>query len=347
MSHRTEGVSQQPAAAHRHAHYRRPMTEYLRPRDVHFDELVDWPFPPHDHHWKDLRVRHVDEGPRDAPVMLLLHGMPTWAYLYRDMIPPLVEAGYRCIAPDHLGFGRSDKPTDPAWYSIARHTEVLTSLVTALDLRDVTLVCQDWGGPIGLAQAAMMPDRFRRLIVMNTWLHHPEFEYSPDIRNWIAMWHEGGVFHRERPNVACVPLLSGGLAPADVLFGAITGGVDPELEGDAARNYAAWAAPFRDLPDQAFNGARWFPLSIPLDDYDSGNGAAQTFHHRTLLSSWSNPVHFVWGGADPIFTETWGRAWAESMGATFDLLADAGHFLQNTHGAVIVDTILRRIAEEG
>ena len=101
--------------------------------------------------------------------------MPDWAYLYRTLIPGLVDAGYRCIAPDHLGFGRSDKPTDPNWYSIARHTEVLTSLVTALDLDDITLVCQDWGGPIGLAQAAMMPERFSRLVIMNTWLHNPDF----------------------------------------------------------------------------------------------------------------------------------------------------------------------------
>ena len=109
-------------------------------------------------------LHYLDEGPRDGPVALLLHGMPTWAFLYRDMIPGLVAAGYRCIAPDHLGFGRSDKPTDVHWYTIARHTEVLTSLIVALDLDRITLVCQDWGGPTGLAQAAMMPERFDHLV---------------------------------------------------------------------------------------------------------------------------------------------------------------------------------------
>jgi len=321
------------------------MTEFARSIDSHFDALDDWPYEPHDHAWKDLRVRYVDEGAPDEPVMLLLHGMPTWAYLYRTMIPPLTHAGYRCIAPDHLGFGRSDKPTDPAWYTIARHTEVLTSLITALDLSDVTLVCQDWGGPIGLAQAAMMPERFTRLIVMNTWLHHREYEYSDGIRGWIDMWRDGGVFDRERPDVACVPLFSGELAPMDSLLAAVEAGVAPQLEGAAAANYAGWAAPFLELPDEAYNGLRWFPLSIPLNDVDSGNAVAQAASYRALLE-WSKPVHFVWGGADPVFTEQWGRTWADRMGASFDLVPDANHFLQNTHGPEVAEHILRRIAEE-
>ncbi len=321
------------------------MTDFVRSDDRHFDDLADWSFAPRYHAWKDLRVHYVDEGPADGPVMLLLHGMPTWAYLYRDIIPPLVDAGYRCIAPDHLGFGRSDKPTDFHWYSIARHTEVLTSLITALDLSDITLVCQDWGGPTGLAQVAMMPERFVRLIVMNTWLHHPEYVYTDGIKNWIAMWHEGGVFHRECPDAAVVPLLSGRLASPPELLGAVTSGTEPTLEAKAATNYAGWAAPFRGLPDAAFNGARRFPLSIPLNDYDSGNGAAQTAHYRELLSG-SLPVHFVWGGADDVFDEAWGRKWSTQMRATFDLIPEAGHFLQNTHGTEVADFILRRVAEE-
>ncbi len=317
------------------------MTEFVRTDDAHFEALDDWPYAPRYHPWKDLRVHYVDEGPTDGPVMLLLHGMPTWGYLYRTMIPALVEAGYRCIAPDHLGFGRSDKPTDPNWYSIARHTEVLTSLVTALDLNDVTLVCQDWGGPTGLAQAATMPERFGRLVIMNTWLHHPDYEYSDGIRNWIANWHEGGLFHRSSPNLALLLLLSGRLVEPPVVFGALTSGTEPELEGEAARVYQGFAAPFRDLPDEAYNGARWFPLSIPLDDYHSGNGAAQTLHYRILLG-WDKPVHFVWGGADNVFTEAWGRTWAERMGADIDVIPDANHFLQNSHGPLVVEYILRR-----
>lgn len=318
------------------------MTEFVRTGDTHFDALDDWPYEPNYHHWKDMRVHYVDVGPIDGPVMLLVHGMPTWGYLYRTMIPKLVDAGYRCIAPDHLGFGRSDKPLDPNWYTIARHTEVLTSLITTLDLQDITLVCQDWGGPTGLAQAATMPERFSRLVIMNTWLHHPEYEYSDAIKAWINGWLEGGPFHRESPNFALIPIMNGELADVGMLFGALMAGTKPELTGDAAINYAGWAAPFRDLPDAAYNGGRWFPLSIPHNDYASGNGAAQTMHYNKLLG-WDKPVHFVWGGSDNIFTEEWGRAWADQMGASIDVIADASHFLQNTHGPTVVDHILERI----
>lgn len=318
------------------------MTEILRTDDRHFDALADWPYEPHYHQWKDLRIHYVDEGPADGPVMLLLHGMPTWAYLYRDIIPAFAAAGYRCIAPDHAGFGRSDKPTDAAWYSIARHTEILTSLITSLDLSDITVLVQDWGGPTGLAQAATMPERFSRLVIMNTWLHHPEYEYSPAIQNWIGGWHEGGPFHRERPNIGLIPLMSGRLIDQAEAFGHLVAGTEPNLSGDLAANYAAWSAPWRDLPDEAYNGARWFPLSIPHNDYSSGNGAAQTAHFRALLE-WTKPVHFVWGGADGVFTSAWGRAWAAQMGATFDEIAEASHFLQDTHGVEVADIVLGHI----
>ena len=214
-----------------------------------------------------------------------------------------------------------------------------------MDLRDVTLVCQDWGGPIGLAQAATMPERFARLVIMNTWLHHPGFEYTPAIRTWIAAWTPGGLFDRNTPNAALVPLISARKAEREAIFAALLSDSEPKFTDDALRMYAGFAAPFRGLPDEAFNGLRMFPLSIPLYDYDSGNGAAQTMHHHLLLG-WSKPVHVVWGGADDVFTENWGRTWAEQLGATFDLIPDADHFLQNTHGEAVVDIVLDRINVE-
>ena len=129
------------------------MTEFIRTPDENFENLADFKFAPHYHNWQDMKMHFVDEGPRDGPVVLLLHGMPAWSYLYRDFFDPLANAGYRCVASDHLGFGRLDKPTDIHWYTIARHTEVLTTLITSLDLKNITLVCQDWGGPEGLAQS--------------------------------------------------------------------------------------------------------------------------------------------------------------------------------------------------
>lgn len=324
------------------------MTEFIRPPDANFEGLVDYPFEARYHQWQDMRVHYLDEGPRDAPVVLMTHGMPTWSYLYRDIIPALVDAGYRCIAPDHLGFGKSDKPTDLHWYTIARHTEVLTSLIVDLDLQHVTLMCQDWGGPTGLAQAAMMPDRFDRLTIMNTWLHHPEYVYSDAIHNWNKNWHKGGLFAREKPDVGLLVVMSAGLLSREETFPNLVAGTSPENwpSDDAKNMYAAYIAPFRDLPDEAYNGARRFPLSIPLDNVHNGNAAAQTLHYRTLLT-WEKPVHFIWGCSDDIFTEEWGRTWADRMKlSTFDGIAEAGHFLQNTHGSEVARLLLGRIAEE-
>lgn len=322
------------------------MTDFLRTPDQNFEQLKDFPYQPNYHYWQDLRVHYVDEGPKDAPVMLLTHGMPTWSFLYRHVIPELVTNGYRCIAPDHLGFGRSDKPTDPNWYTIARHTEVLTSLITTLDLQDITLVCQDWGGPTGLAQAVFMPERFSRLTIMNTWLHHPEYEYSPAIRNWNKNWHEGGLFCREKPDIGALMLFSAGAIGPDKLFPAITEGKPIDgLTGEALNIYQGFRAPIAGMPDEAWSGMRRFPLSICFDNYDGGNGAAQTHFYKTLLQ-WKKPVHFIWGCADDVFTEAWGRKWAEQMNATFDPITPAGHFVQNTHGSEISNILLKRIAEE-
>ena len=315
------------------------MTEFIRTPDNNFEALDDYPFAPNYHDWQDLRMHYLDEGPKDGPVMLLLHGMPTWSYLYRDVIPILADAGFRCIAPDHMGFGRSDKPTDLHWYTIARHTEILTSLIVTLDLQKVTLVCQDWGGPTGLAQAAMMPDRFDHLVIMNTWLHHDDYEYSEGIKQWNQGWHEGGMYCKEKPDVALILLISSGLITVEQFLAAMTQGQLPDM-GDATRKmYQAYGAPFSGLPDEGFNGLRRFPLSIPVDSYHNGNAAAQSLHYRTLLE-WPKSSQFIWGIQDNVFTEAWGRAWASRMNASFTPL-EAGHFPQNTHGKQLAQLILQ------
>jgi haloalkane dehalogenase len=322
------------------------MTDFVRTPDENFAALDDFPYPPHFHHWQDLRMHYLDVGPVDGPVVLMLHGMPAWSYLYRNVIPPLVAAGFRCLAPDHFGFGKSDKPTDIHWYTIARHTEVLTSFITTLDLQRITLMCQDWGGPTGLAQAAMMPDRFERLVIMNTWLHHREFDYSEGIRTWHRHWHDGGMFCRPTPNIAALFLRSSGYIDRETMLKAFVSGLAPDnLEGEAARMCAGFAAPFKGLDDSAYNGLRRFPLSIPLDEGHNGNAVAQAHHYEVLLK-WNKPAHFIWGVTDDVFTEEWGRTWCKQMNATsFDPIAGAGHFLQNTHGAEVARQLLRRIAE--
>lgn len=321
------------------------MTDYLRTPDKNFIDLPDFPFEPHYHVWKDIRMHYLDEGPSDGPVMLLVHGMPTWAFLYRHIIPVLVDAGYRCIAPDHMGFGRSDKPTDPNWYTIARHTEVLTSLINALNIKDVTLVCQDWGGPTGLAQATFAPDRFSRLVIMNTWLHHPEYEYSEAIRNWNRNWHDGGHFHTQKPDMGYLLVLSAGYLSPSEAIPAIIGDKAVTLEGEALNIYTGFHAPVKEMPDEAYNGVRRFPLSLCFDDHEAGNGTVQTHCYKTL-QSWDKPAHFIWGCADDVFTEAWGRQWATQMNASFNPIDDAGHFLQNTHGEEVANIILKRIEAE-
>ncbi len=150
--------------------------ETLRTPDERFDDLPDFPYEPHyaeidDLEGGTLRVAYVDEGPADGAVVLLLHGEPSWSFLYRTMIPVLVEAGFRVVAPDLVGFGRSDKPADDADYTYARHVEWMRSvLFDHLDLTDVTLFCQDWGGLIGLRLVAEHPDRFARVCAANTGL---------------------------------------------------------------------------------------------------------------------------------------------------------------------------------
>lgn len=321
------------------------MTIFERTPDENFESLTDFPFAPHYHQWQDLRMHYLDEGPRDGPVMLLMHGMPTWSYLYRDIIPVLVSAGYRCIAPDHIGFGRSDKPTDIHWYTIARHTEILTSLITTLNLSNITVVCQDWGGPTGLAQAATMPERFSRLVIMNTWLHHPQYQYSEAIKKWNKNWHRGGLFSGVKPDIGALMLLSCGLIDNDIAIPAFLEGKTPELTGSALDMYRGFRAPIEGLPDETFNSYRRFPLSIPVDSYDNGNGAAQTLHYN-ILRRWDKPVYFIWGCKDDIFNEQWGRTWASQMNASFDPVEDAGHFLQNTHGNEVANLILKRISKE-
>jgi len=317
----------------------------LRTPDSNFSNLQDFPYEQNYLDIDGLRMHYVDEGPADAPVALLMHGMPTWSYLYRNMIPQLRAAGYRCVAPDHIGFGRSDKVTDPDWYNIARHTANITRLVTHLDLNNITLFVQDWGGPTGLAQYALMPQRFSRLVIMNTWLHHASYEYSPGIQNWITQNLPGGIFRDNVPSKTnwgtLMAISSGRISAADSLYVELSDGT-PEYNADAAKVKYAYDAPFADLGDEAVTGPRRFPLSIPLHDPIAGNAAEQE-KHFAIVNSTSLPVHFIWGDADNVFTLEWGKKWHSLIPhSTLDVMEGAGHFLQDSHGPHIVSAFLSR-----
>ena len=325
------------------AHTTADGVRFMRTPDTNFADLDGYPFEPHYVNFEGLRLHYIDVGPTDGPTALLMHGMPTWSFLNRHIIHALVAKGWRCVAPDHIGFGRSDKVTDTDWYSIRRHTQACRALIEALDLQGVTLFAQDWGGPIGLAQAAETPERFERLMIMNTWLPHDGYAYSPAIRGWAAAWGPDGIYATALPgNLKLGSVMATALGYIDppTLFAMAQGGTMPKLAPEAVAVIQGYDAPHAGLGPDAYAGPRRFPLSIPIDRPDDQT-ARDGARHFEALKSWLKPIHFIWGGKDGVFTETWGREWAAFYPqATFDLLADAGHFPQETHGERIADLLL-------
>ena len=225
--------------------------DVIRTPDNRFENLPDYPFAPHyalvptidNGRDSEVRVHYLDEGPADAAPVLLMHGEPSWSYLYRHMIPPLVEAGHRVIAPDLVGFGRSDKPMKQQDYTYARHVAWMSALVfDRLDLHDITFFGQDWGGLIGLRLVAAQPDRYARVVIGNTGL---PTGHGPASDAFLA-WQK---FSQETPDFPVGKIVSGGTA----------GGLDPAV-------VAAYDAPF---PDDRFKaGARIFPTLVPTSPDD-------------------------------------------------------------------------------
>lgn len=248
--------------------------ETLRTPDDRFADLPGFPWQPTYVTTSDgLRVAVIDEGPHDAPVVLLLHGEPSWSYLYRHMVQPLLAAGLRVVAPDLVGFGRSDKPVADADYTYARHVEWMRSaLFDALDLSGVTLVCQDWGGLIGLRLVAEHPGRFAQVVVANTGLPDGSYRLPPE---WWA-------FH---DFVARTPDLPVGLL---VSFGC-TSTLAPEV-------VAAYDAPFPTREYKA--GARAFPDLIPQSP--DMPGAAENLAAWEVLRTFDRPVLCAFSDGDPI-----------------------------------------------
>ena len=300
------------------------MVEIYRTPDVAFDGLDDFTFKPNYIEWEGLRTHFLDEGPRDGPVALLLHGEPTWSYLYRKMIPTLVKSGYRCIAPDHIGFGRSDKVLNDEWYVTDRHIERLKNFIEKLNLKNITLFVQDWAGPIGLINVVEAPEKFERIIIFNTWLHHDGFEYSKDIREWRSAATNRQWLAWTRHNLPCGAIVRRALVRTPT-----------KLE----RIEAAYEAPFYgNIKSKA--GARRFPWCIPFAEPEAGSAARQA-NAFEKLKKWKKPIHFIFGENDPIFPPSWGREWSSFVpGSSFDVIRNAGHFCQEDAGEEIVTRFL-------
>ncbi|MDO9496413.1 MAG: haloalkane dehalogenase [Nocardioides sp.] len=317
------------------------MSEVLRTPDEHFVDLPGYPFPPH---YVDveadglapLRMHYLDEGPADGPVALLLHGQPTWSYLYRKVVPVLVAAGIRVIAPDNIGFGRSDKPANPTDYTFARHIEWTRGLVTALDLRDVTLVAQDWGGPIGLSVLAAETDRFARVVAANTILHTADPGLA-DRLTWAV--HGVGdsrvVLEESLVDYLLYTQRAPELRASGFVGAATTTPLAPEV-------LAAYDAPF---PEPRYTaGMRQMIALLPLTRNDVGARIGR----RTMraLEQFERPFVTCYSDGDPA-TRGWEAVFQERVpgarGRAHATIAGAGHFLQEDAGAelgrVVADVI--------
>jgi haloalkane dehalogenase len=300
--------------------------EALRTPDERFTALPGFPFAPNyaevpsGDGGSPLRVHHLDEGPRGGEVVLLMHGEPSWSFLYRTMIPVLTAAGLRCIAPDLVGFGRSDKPTERAEYTYARHVEWMrAALFDALDLHDVTLVCQDWGGLIGLRLVAENPDRFARVVTANTFLPTGETPPGEAFLNWQHFSQ----------------------TVEDFDIGVIIGmGCRSELSADVI---AAYNAPF---PDDSYKaGARQFPMLVPTSVDDPATNANRKAWET--LRAWTKPFLTAFSDKDPI-TRGGDRAFQAEVpgcaGQPHTTIEGGGHFLQEDRGEQLADVVARWIS---
>lgn len=290
--------------------------EALRTPDERFERLPGYAFAPHYAEHAGLRVHYVDEGPRDArAVALCLHGNPSWSYLYRHMIPVFAAAGLRVVAPDLIGFGRSDKPLDPAAHTWELHRGMLVSLVERLDLRDVMLVCQDWGGLFGLTLPMDMPRRFTRLLVMNTGLG------TGHLTDGFRQWRD---YSNTQPDLAVGRLIARG---------------KPDMTAD---EIAAYDAPFPDLRHKA--ALRAFPNLVPDAQRDGEEAAPIRLSRRALAfwrDEWAGDSFMAIGMRDPVLGPPAMRSLHKAIrGCPPPMeVAEAGHFVQEW-GAPIARAVL-------
>ncbi len=292
--------------------------DVLRTRDERFADLPDFPFAPQYVEVDALRMHYLDEGPAGGPVVLLLHGEPSWSYLYRSMIPVLVAAGLRAVAVDLVGFGRSDKPTRREDYTYQSHVDWTWAAIEAIGLTDITLVCQDWGGLIGLRLVGEHPDRFARVVAANTTL--PTGDQHPG--EAFLAWQR---FSQETPEFPVGRIIDGGCVST----------LPPEV-------IAAYDAPF---PDDSYKaGARQFPTLVPTSPDDPAAPANRAAWE--VLRRFDKPFLCAFSDSDPITTGADAplrRLIPGAQGQPEITIAGGGHFLQEDKGrelaAVVVDFV--------
>ena len=291
------------------------VTDFLRTPDDCFNGLPDFAYTPHYTQVGGLRVAHIDEGPRDAPVVLLMHGEPTWSFLYRKMIPVLLAAGFRVVAPDLVGFGRSDKPARPSDYSYANHVRWMNAWLAANDLRRITLFCQDWGSLIGLRMVVDAPQRFERIVLANGGLPTGTSAIPFAFKVWRA-------FARFSPWFPIGRIVKAGCA-----------------QGLTPQELAAYDAPFPTRRHRI--ATRMLPGFVPTrpdDPERENNERAWEFFKR-----WDKPFLTLFSNRDPVTRgghRIWQRLVPGAQGQPHAVTRGAGHFLQEDKGAEVAQAIV-------
>ena len=289
--------------------------DFLRTPDERFVQLPGYAFAPRYLEVDGLRIHYVDEGPRDAQPVLMLHGEPSWCYLYRNIIPIITAAGYRAIAPDLVGFGRSDKPTLREDYTYQRHVAWMLGVIEGLDLQRITLICQDWGGLIGLRLAAEHEARFARIVAANTFLPTGDIPPGETFLRWQHASQHMAVFSVSR---------------------VVKSGCVSELSPEVA---AAYDAPYPDDRYQA--GARQFPLLVPTSPNDPASEPNRQAWE--VLKHWEKPFLTAFSDSDPItrgadrFLQA---AIPGAAGQSHTIIQHAGHFLQEDKGDELAQLIV-------
>ena len=293
--------------------------EILRTPDERFANLAGYPFTPHYVELGELRMHYVDEGPRDGAIVLCLHGEPSWSYLYRTMLPGLTAAGLRVVAPDLVGFGRSDKPVARDAYTYQRHVDWMAAFIDQLGLHAITLFCQDWGGLIGLRLVADAADRFARVVASNTFLPTGDQPTPPAFAAWQT-------FSQTVPEFPVGKIVERGCARP----------LSPDV-------VAAYDAPF---PDERYKaGARQFPLLVPTRPDDPAAAANRAAWER--LRTFDRPFLTAFGDSDPITRgadRVLQAAIPGAAGQAHTTIANAGHFVQEDAGPELASIVAAFVA---
>jgi haloalkane dehalogenase len=286
--------------------------------DERFENLPDFPFEPHYIEVDGIKIHYLDEGSTQSEVILLMHGEPSWCFLYRHMIPILLKGGFRIIAPDLVGFGRSDKPTEQKDHTYRKHVYWMTKVILSLDLKNITLFCQDWGSLIGLRVAIENQDRFKRIVLSNGGLPTGEQRMSDAFSNWREFSRTATKFYIGR---------------------VIQGGTVKKLSRDVLK---AYEAPF---PDDSFKaGARILPSLVPISKDDPEHEINK--NAIELFKKWEKPFLTAFSDSDPI-TKGGDRFWQTNIPGARNqkhtTIKDASHFVQEEKGPELAELIIEFI----